>query len=259
MNKFRYFEQYCCTEITRIFNLENANTNIIYISPFELSVETVNYYFKIMELEEIDNYSERVTFLELEDITSKVKLPPSMNSSQKLYFNSKALRKLKNKVEGVPAYFVTNYPSEVDIKLSVFLGIPIYSGDFHTINPLRSALSSPKFAFQSIQPTPSLAIDPKQYNSFELSNVLMRYFESNKRHRKYVLKINNYSASSGIALLMYPFSSLPEMYTNTVFVQPYYFKSVEKFYLEFARQGGVVQKYEEGTKSVTVSAKIASD
>lgn len=77
-----------------------------------------------------------------------------------------------------------------------------------------------------MQATPSLAVNPKQYNPFELSNVLIRYFESNKRHRKYVLKINNYSASSGIALLMYPFNSLPEMYTNTVFVQPYYFKSV---------------------------------
>ncbi len=70
-----------------------------------------------------------------------------MNSSQKLYFNSKALRKLKNKIEGVPAYFVINYPSEVDIKLSVFLGIPIYSGNFHNINPIRSALSSSQFTF----------------------------------------------------------------------------------------------------------------
>lgn len=65
MNKFKYFEEFCCTEITRIFNLENNNTNIIYVSPFELNVETINYYFKIMELEEIENYSERVTFLEL--------------------------------------------------------------------------------------------------------------------------------------------------------------------------------------------------
>ena len=120
------------------------------MSPFELNVETINYYFKIMELEEIENYSERVTFLELEDITSKIKLPPSMNTSQKLYFNSKALRKLTRKVQGVPAYFVTNYPSEIDIKLSVHLGIPIYSGDFHKINPLRSALHSERLLFQGV-------------------------------------------------------------------------------------------------------------
>lgn len=64
-----------------------------------------------MELEDIENYNERVTFLELEDITSSIKLPESVNCSQKLYFNSKALRKLKKKVDGVPAYFVTNYPT----------------------------------------------------------------------------------------------------------------------------------------------------
>jgi hypothetical protein len=65
-----------------------------------------------------------------------------MNTSQKLYFNSKALRKLKRKIEGVPAYFVTNYPSEIDIKLSVYLGVPIYTGNFHQINPIRSELST---------------------------------------------------------------------------------------------------------------------
>lgn len=50
MSRFKYFEEFCATEITRIFNLENSNTNIIYVSPFELNVDTINYYFKIMEL-----------------------------------------------------------------------------------------------------------------------------------------------------------------------------------------------------------------
>lgn len=167
-----------------------------------------------------------MTFLELEDITSKIKLPPSMNTSQRLYFNSKALRKLRRKIENVPAYFVTNYPSEIDIKLSVHLGVPIYSGDFHKINPVRSALHSERLLFQGIEPTPCLPIEPKQYNVFQLSNVLIRYFESHKKHRKYVLKINNHHFSSGLALLTYPFSSLPEMYGSSVLVQPYYFKSI---------------------------------
>lgn len=71
-----------------------------------------------------------------------------------------------------------------------------------------------------------------------------------------MIKINNYHFSSGVALLTYPFSSLPEMYTNTALVQPFYFKSIEKYYSELTKHGGVVQKYEEGTKTIVLSAKI---
>jgi hypothetical protein len=51
------------TQITRIFNIRNSNKHIIYILPFALDEETINYYYKIMELEEIPNYKERVTFI----------------------------------------------------------------------------------------------------------------------------------------------------------------------------------------------------
>lgn len=244
MNKFKYFEQFCSTEITRIFNLENNNTNIIYVSPFEINVETINYYFKIMELEEIQNYSDRVTFLELQDITSKIKLPSQLNASQKLYFNSKALRKLSRKVEGADAYFVINYPTQIDIKLSVYLGIPIFSGNYHLINPARSSLFDTRLFSETLPATPCLSIDPKAYNVFQFSNILIRYCQSNKKNKKYVIKINNYYSSSGLALLSYPFTSLHEMYTNTVLVQPYYFKSIEKFFIELVINGGVIQKYE---------------
>ena len=56
-------------------------------------------------------YNDRVTFLELEDLKSSVTLPSFLNTSAKLYYNSKALRKLKRKILGCPAYFVTNYPN----------------------------------------------------------------------------------------------------------------------------------------------------
>ena len=86
-------------EITRIFNLDNPQTDLIYICPWEISVETINYYFKIMELEEIESYQDRVTFLELNGPENKVKLPSRLNTSAKLYYNTKALQKLKKKIK----------------------------------------------------------------------------------------------------------------------------------------------------------------
>ena len=73
------------------------------------------------------------------------------------------------------------------------------------------------------------------------------------------MKINNKASSSGLALLQYPFSSLPEMYSCTSLVQPYYYKSIEKFYSDFAKYGGVIQFYMEAIKTITVSGRILHD
>lgn len=49
------------------------------------------------------------------------RLPSNLHTSAKLYYNSRSLRKLQRKIKGVPSYIVSSYPSETDIKLSVFL------------------------------------------------------------------------------------------------------------------------------------------
>ena len=79
-----------------------------------------------MELEEIPNYKDRVTFIEVDPhaiFTHKI------NLSTKLYYNSKTIRKLKKKIKEFPAYFIISYPSLVDIKLSTYLKIPILGGN----------------------------------------------------------------------------------------------------------------------------------
>lgn len=59
-------------------------------------------------------------------------------------------------------------------------------------------------------------------------------------HNKYVLKINSKYGSAGLALVQFPFSSLPEMYSNTTLVQSYYFQTVDRFYSALIKYGGIV-------------------
>lgn len=62
-----------------------------------------------------------------------------------------------------------------------------------------------------------------------------------------------------MALLSYPFTSLPEMYSCTALVQPYYYFSIEKFYNDLIMKGGIIQKYQEGIKTLTVAGKVLHD
>lgn len=113
-------------QITRIFNLKSVNKSIIYLLPYALNEETVNYYYKIMELEEIPNFKDRVTFIEVDPNNL---FSPNMALSTKLYYNSKVLRKLKKKIKDVPSYLVISYPSLVDVKLAAYLNVPVLGGN----------------------------------------------------------------------------------------------------------------------------------
>jgi hypothetical protein len=106
--------------------------------PFPIDEETVNYYYKIMELEEIPNYKERVTFIEVDP---QLNFSAKLSVSTKLYYNSKALRKLKKKIKDIPAYFVISYPSLVDVKLSAYLSIPILGGNLNKLMELQKRTS----------------------------------------------------------------------------------------------------------------------
>jgi hypothetical protein len=135
-------------QITRIFQLRNPNKHIVYLLPFPIDEETINYYYKIMELEEIPNYKERVSFIEVDP---QVNFTSRLNVSTKLYYNSKAIRKLKKKIKDFAAYFVISYPSLVDIKLSAYLNIPILGGNLIKLLDLQKRTSLDQFKFDTLE------------------------------------------------------------------------------------------------------------
>lgn len=42
-------------QMLRIFNLNDPNVDIIYVTPYPISDDIINYYYKIGELGEIEN------------------------------------------------------------------------------------------------------------------------------------------------------------------------------------------------------------
>ena len=73
---------------------------------------------------------------------------------------------------------------------------------------------------------------------------LIKFCENNKRHKKYIIKINECYQSSGIGLLTYPFDSLPRMYSNTAFISNSQTLSPSEFYRKLCKKGGIVQIFE---------------
>lgn len=60
MEKFPQREN---TQITRIFNLKDPLVHIIYISPYDLPSELIDYFYKILNLGDITDCKNRLHFV----------------------------------------------------------------------------------------------------------------------------------------------------------------------------------------------------
>lgn len=79
-------------QITRIFSLKDPNVEVIYISPYELPSEIVNYYYKILELGDISDYRSRLHFISPEKAGD---FPSHYSTSRLLLYSPKSLKRIK--------------------------------------------------------------------------------------------------------------------------------------------------------------------
>ena len=95
-----------------------------------------------MELEEIPNYKERVSFIEVDPRNIYCQ---RFDLSRILYYSSQTLRKIKKRIKSTPAYFVISYPNPSDYQLSEYMGIPIKGGNILDIALLQHRINTPAF------------------------------------------------------------------------------------------------------------------
>lgn len=97
-----------------------------------------------------------------------------INISTKLYYNSKTIRRLKKKIKDFSAYFVTSYPSLVDVKLSAYMNIPILGGNLLKTLELQKRTNLSLFKFELLE---QMVIDKSivPHNLTALSDDIMAY------------------------------------------------------------------------------------
>lgn len=84
-------------QITRIFCLRDPLVEIVYMSPYELSSEIVNYYYKILELGDVHDFRSRLHFVSPERAND---FPNHFSLSRILLYSPKAIKRLKSLIKG---------------------------------------------------------------------------------------------------------------------------------------------------------------
>ena len=109
-------------QLSRLISLKDPNIEIIYISPFELSEDVINYYFSILSTLGITNIKQRVHFIVPDTIGH---LPQHYSLSALLFYSTSSCKQVMELIQGKQAYIVPGRPSTIDIRLSLYLECPI--------------------------------------------------------------------------------------------------------------------------------------
>jgi hypothetical protein len=101
---------------------------VIYISPYDLSADIFNYYYKILELGDVIDFKNRLHFIWPENHNI---FPSHFSTSRNLMYSPKAMARIRKLIKNKLAYIIPGYPSNDDVKLATSLNIPLFSGDVY--------------------------------------------------------------------------------------------------------------------------------
>lgn len=258
------------SQITRLVDLADPNVDVLYISPFEVNQDIVQYYTKLLEVGGIPNCSSRFKFL-VPDYHSR--LPEHFSLSKVALYSPKLLHKIKSLIRGRPAYLVPGEVGPEDLQLAVELGLPLLSPE-----PEKASHFGSKSGNKRIFALAEVGVPPGVHDIFEQDDLYAFFSKLLVNHLDcpmWVFKIDNESGGRGVAYLdattlkdlaalrkeksSHPVRwKLPETLTNAhqrleavlrdnlakklVLATPaIYDDSITTFLLLFCRMGGVIE------------------
>lgn len=180
---------------------------MVYVTSFELPLDIMAYYVKILEIGGIKDPGSRIHILYPENCHIFAKNELCLGAVT--YYSPKLLKKLSRLAEGKNAYIVNGYPSVYDLKIAVRLGIPILTGN-PMINLVYSSKYITKCLFEDLN-LPTMPFSdvikgniPRDTNADEknlvtvFAELILDYID-NWKYDKWVFKINDEFGGRGVA------------------------------------------------------------
>eukprot|EP01029_Cantina_marsupialis_P010545 TRINITY_DN23_c8_g1_i1.p1 TRINITY_DN23_c8_g1~~TRINITY_DN23_c8_g1_i1.p1 ORF type:complete len:1057 (+),score=252.90 TRINITY_DN23_c8_g1_i1:125-3295(+) len=182
-------------QMSRMCELLDENTEIIYIVPYHLSQDVATYHKKLMQVGAGARGASAFRIIVPENLH---RFPASLCLSQVFRMSPRAIRRVKRAVTGKNAYLVPGLIGPEDKKLALTLDIPLLGAD-PEISTLYSSKSGSKrvFAMAEIN-TPPGAHDI--YDDEELYQALGSLIVAHPYVDKWMLKLDNEIDGRGNAI-----------------------------------------------------------
>ncbi|CEP03785.1 hypothetical protein PBRA_003392 [Plasmodiophora brassicae] len=182
-------------QLSRLFELADPNVEVVYVSAYPISDEIQRYYVQLLQLRGVPSLQTRLKFLCPEPQAMLVDLKVPLATS--LYYSPKCLSRIRQLTQGHSSYIVPNLVGPDDLKVAVFLKLPILAAEPSIARNISSASGSKRVFTEALVGSPIGAHDI--HAESDLYTQLSELIIGNLGVQRWIIKLNDESGGRGIS------------------------------------------------------------
>lgn len=183
-------------QLQRLCAVIDENVELIYICPFELTDDIVQYYMKLLQLGGISDAAARIKLICPENAS---RFPSHFSLSSVVLYSPRTLNRLSRCIRGRNAYMVPGFPGLEDKRVATILGVPILGLDPTKSLQATTYSGSKRYFRKANVNTLPACID--LYDENELIFSLAKLVASHPHQLSVVLRLDYDPFGTGIALM----------------------------------------------------------
>jgi hypothetical protein len=183
-------------QMSRLTWAADPNVDVVYVSPFPLSKDVLQYYAKLLGITGDTEVSQRFKVVHPENFS---RFPSHFSLCDVLRYSPRCLKRISHFIRGRDAFIIPGYVGPRDWLVAHRLGVPLlgFSGDFTTAYSSKTGARR-LFAASDVAVAPGSC----EFETVEaLHGCISRFILEHIDATRFIIKIDNESFGRGLAVL----------------------------------------------------------